>query len=293
MSLESVAISRGIVESPASAHPLVEELRQVLIARGQDGSGFCDFYRRFCAIDRGASRILFLDEFKIAFQRCNLNFSDQEISSIFYFFDIHDRKYIDYDEFFIGLRGPVSEKRRYLIEKAFQQIDVEGRGMIDPEVLIDRYDPADHPDVKGNNKKAPEVFRDFLRSFDVSTEVDGKITRQEFENYYYNMSICVDRDEYFEQILCSTWHITGYDSAWEGNYNRSNQRNAYKYDKYDNRTSMNKEDMVNNGKDYDNNNRDKKYRNGPSSSYANRERSMSPSGRSPGRIERAEREIKF
>ena len=299
------SVLSSYIESPAKSHPLVEELRQVLIARGNDGSGFCDFYRRFCAVDRGASKTVFLDEFKIAFQRCNLNFSDQEISSIFFFFDFLDRKYIDYDEFFVALRGPLSDKRRNLVEKAFQQVDIEGRGMIDPETLIDRFDPNDHPDVKNNNKKPAEVFRDFLRSFDVSSEVDGKITRNEFENYYYNLSVCVERDEYFEQILTSSWRISGYDSAWEGGNYRSPNRLAYSQND-DNRRRNSSNNYSNGRRDRNNNDdtrqtpsndeNDRKYRTGPTYSTT-RERSVSPGANSRASFQserqRLERDAQF
>ena len=100
-------------------------------------------------MDKDGSRTLFLDEFRIAFQRCNLNFTDQEITTMFYQFDTNDKKYIEYEEFMIAIRGPVSYRRRQFIDKAFQLIDFDGRGMVDPEEIIDRYDPTNHP---GDNK---------------------------------------------------------------------------------------------------------------------------------------------
>ena len=55
-SLESLAISRGIIESPASNHPLVERLRRDLTARYQSNSSLllylfdaCDIHFFFIA----------------------------------------------------------------------------------------------------------------------------------------------------------------------------------------------------------------------------------------------------
>lgn len=225
MSLESFAVSRGIVESASSNHPLVEKLRMNLSTRGTDGSGFCDLQRRFNAMDKDGSKTLFLEEFKIAFQRCNLNFTDQEITSMFYLFDLSDKKYLDYDEFMIAIRGPVNYRRRQFIEKAFQMIDSEGRGMVDPEEIIDRYDPTNHPDCKNGLKKTQEVFRDFLRVFDVSTEVEGKITRNEFDNYYFNLSASIERDDYFEQVICNAWRMDRTLNMDERNNNGTNTNN--------------------------------------------------------------------
>lgn len=182
---------------------------------GTDGSGFNDLQRRFTVIDRDGSKTLFLEEFKIAFQRCNLDFTDQEITTLFYLFDVYDKNYLDYDEFMINIRGPVSERRRMLIEKAFQLLDFEGRGMIYPEDLIERYDANNHPDVKSGVRKSQDVFRDFLRSFDVSTEIDGMITHGEFENYYLNMAASIERDDYFEQVLCNAWRMSSDLTNWD------------------------------------------------------------------------------
>jgi len=214
--MQSLAISRGIVESPVVNHPLVEKLRSCLTTIGTDGSGFNDLQRRFNVIDRDGSKTLFLEEFKIAFQRCNLDFSDQEITTLFYLFDVYDKNYLDYDEFMINIRGPVGERRRMLIDKAFQLLDFEGRGTIYPEDLIDRYDSTNHPDVKTGVRKSQDVFRDFLRSFDVSSEIEGMITHGEFENYYLNMSASIERDEYFEQAICNAWRMSSDLANWEG-----------------------------------------------------------------------------
>ena len=99
-------------------------------------------------MDKDGSRTLFLDEFRIAFRRTNFNFTDTELRNLFYLFDSTEKKFIDYDEFMIAIRGPISFRRRQFIDKAFQSLDTDGRGIVDPEEIIDRYDPTNHP---GNN----------------------------------------------------------------------------------------------------------------------------------------------
>jgi len=165
-----------------------------------------------------------LEEFKIAFQRCDLNFNDQEVSTLFHFFDNYEKHFIDYEEFLLSIRGPINNFRRELIEKAFQQVDINGEGIITPEELIDRYDPTLHPDVKSGTKKAQDIFRDFLRSFEVGGEVEGKITKNEFINYYYNVSAAIERDDYFEMLMCNCWHFTGFES-WTFKHSNNNNFN--------------------------------------------------------------------
>ena len=40
-------------------------------------------------------------------------------------------------------------------------------------------------------------------------EQDGKVTVQEFSNYYHNLSASIDDDAYFELMIRNAWHISG------------------------------------------------------------------------------------
>jgi hypothetical protein len=103
----------------------------------------------------------------------------------------------------------MNERRKQLVGMAFSKMDKDGNGFIDPEDIIDTYDASKHPDVLAGKKSAEEVFREFLDTFDVGGEKDGKVTRNEFENYYSNVSSSIDDDDYFELMIRNAWHISG------------------------------------------------------------------------------------
>ena len=46
--------------------------------------------------------------------------------------------------------------------------------------------------------------------------MEGKITKNEFLNYYYNVSAACDRDDYFEIVIRNAWHFSGMES-WSSN----------------------------------------------------------------------------
>ena len=39
--------------------------------------------------------------------------------------------------------------------------------------------------------------------------MDGKVTKQEFENYYANIGASIENDDYFELMIRNAWHISG------------------------------------------------------------------------------------
>ena len=99
---------------------------------------------------------------------------------------------------------------------AFNKLDKDASGIIDPEDIIDTYDASKHPDVIAGKKTKEEVFREFLDTFDVGGEKDGKVTRNEFENYYTNIGANIDNDDYFELMIRNAWHISG-GEGWSAN----------------------------------------------------------------------------
>ena len=103
---------------------------------------------------------------------------------------------------------------------AFDRLDSDGNGMIDGDEVANCYDASRHPDVVSGRKTEEEVLREFLTTFDVGGEVDGKVTRDEFTNYYANVSASIDNDDYFELMIRNAWHISGGEGAAANSANR-------------------------------------------------------------------------
>jgi hypothetical protein len=95
-------------------------------------------------------------------------------------------------------------------------MDWNRTGLIDVDDIVDRYDATKHPDVLTGKKTQQEVLRQFFDTFEVGGEKDGKVTRQEWENYYTNISASIDDDAYFELMVRNAWHISG-GCAWAVN----------------------------------------------------------------------------
>ena len=110
----------------------------------------------------------------------------------------------------------MNDRRRQLVNMAFDRLDKDGNGYLDPGDVVSAYDATKHPDVIANRRTTHEILREFLDTFDVGGERDGKVTRSEFENYYSNVSASIDDDDYFELMMRNAWHISG-GQGWSAN----------------------------------------------------------------------------
>lgn len=58
-----------------------------------------------------------------------------------------------------------------------------------------------HPRYVSGEWSEEEVLRNFLDSIDTPGNPDGKVTREEFLNYYAGVSVTVDDDSYFDLTM--------------------------------------------------------------------------------------------
>jgi hypothetical protein len=94
-----------------------------------------------------------------------------------------------------------------LIHQIFDYLDTNHEEYITPEQLMQNINPAKHPDVLSGHRTADEVMQEFLDTFDIGTSQPGKVSREEFVNYYLNMSPTVNDDDYFIIILKKIWNM--------------------------------------------------------------------------------------
>ena len=103
----------------------------------------------------------------------------------------------------------MNRRRRKLVHLAFGVMDKDASGFLDFDDVASCYNAKMHPDVLSRKKTEKQVLAEFLDGFDVGGEKDGKVTVQEFENYYKAVSASIDNDDYFELMIRNAWHISG------------------------------------------------------------------------------------
>eukprot|EP00794_Sanderia_malayensis_P008018 gene8018-8877_t len=183
----------------------VEKLRLACLSRG--ASGIKGLGRVFKIMDDDANRQLDFGEFKKGLRDYGLILEPTEAREIFDAFDKDHSGTLDFDEFLISLRPPMSKARKNIINAAFNKLDKTGDGLITIEDLKGVYDVTKHPKYKNGEWTEDQCFRKFLDSFDTPDDKDGKITLEEFLNYYAGVSASIDNDAYFDLMMRNAYKM--------------------------------------------------------------------------------------
>jgi Ca2+-binding EF-hand superfamily protein len=197
---------------PAGIKLLIEKVKKAMKIRGVNS--FNDLQRRFKIMDDDHSLSLSYSEFKKALKELSSlsDLTEGDLRCLFSYFDKDSSGSIDFNEFLSGIRDPMNERRLALVKKAFDRLDADKSGIIELNDVINVYDTSKHPEVMAKRKTKNQVLTEFLANFEVDGQVDGKITYEEFVNYYHNISASIDNDNYFELMICNAWHINPNDT---------------------------------------------------------------------------------
>lgn len=181
-------------------------------ARGIQGIG-----RKFKIADDNNSKSLDKEEFKKAMHDFRIGLSDKQVVNAFGIFDRDGSGEISYDEFLRTIRGEMNGARAAIAKKAFNIMDKDKSGKLDINDIRGTYNAKHHPDVKAGKKTEDEILGEFLDTFedhyaDMSGNADsrdGIINMTEWLEYYNNVSMSIDRDDYFQAMMTSAWNLDG------------------------------------------------------------------------------------
>jgi len=196
LSVLASAAQRGIPE-------ILAQVKKALAERGT--RGIISLNRKCRVLDDNQNDNLSKAEFKNAMSDSGVKLLEEEFAQLVKFFDTDRRNEINYEEFLKGLRGTLPQRRANIIKFAFSKLDRDNNSLLDPAHLMQTFSAGQHPDALNGTRTTQEVLREFLETFEVGGEVDGKVTANEFMNYYHNASISINNDDIFEQMMLNTW----------------------------------------------------------------------------------------
>jgi Ca2+-binding EF-hand superfamily protein len=162
-------------------------------------------------MDDNNSKSLDKYEFTKAMTDYMLGFTEGEIQKLFNYFDFDKSGLIEFDEFIRAIRGPMNQNRKKIVGLAFNKLDKDGNGWIDITDIRGVYNAAKHPDVLSGKKVEDQILQEFLETFETAHAMRNNdapnyvVTKEEFEEYYNNISASIEDDAYFELMMNNAW----------------------------------------------------------------------------------------
>lgn len=166
--------------------------------------GYIALQRAFRAVNDGTNYVPLSVFIRVA-KDLGLSLTDPECRVVFEYFNRKGDGLMDCRAFFECVRPPLSRDRRALVDTAFRCLDREEKGAIDASLIVSQYDPTGHPDVFLGLKSPEAVMADLMDTFDMGGALQGKVTREEFVEYYSNLGASIDNEDYFELMLIHAW----------------------------------------------------------------------------------------
>ena len=208
---------------------ILDKIRKKLAARGIEG--VCAIARNFRIVDDNNTQTIDFNEFKKCCKEFQFDLNDNEIQMAFVSFDRDNTGEIDYDEFLRTIRGEMNDFRKNLVNDVFNKLDINGNGEISFDEIQSKYNARNHPEVLSGKKTEEEVLKEFMNTFQdtynylCGTETDNIITLEEFMEYYENVSMTIDNDEYFELMLNNGWGLNQNQKQYNKGWSNKNEEN--------------------------------------------------------------------
>lgn len=205
-------------------HPLAKKENRKMLAdiRGQitrrgGMNGIRSLGRIFKIMDDTGNGKISHEEFLYGLHDMGVDIPKSEVAIALDLFDRDKDGTVNFNEFLVTVRGKLNPRRLALVELAWDVFDKADDGVVSMQDLMHMYDVSQHPDVVDGKMTPEEAVADFAKQWDKDSS--GSIVRDEFVEYYKDVSASIDDDRYFELMIRNAWHITGGEGQAENTAN--------------------------------------------------------------------------
>jgi len=169
------------------------------------------------SISRSSPRLWLLSgKYKYLCNRCPLSLFPKkvDVQGLMSFYDVNGDGNICYEEFISGLRDPLTDRKKNMVDKAFGIMDKDGSKQIGVNDIAYRYDVSKNADFKSGAATKEQILQGFLDQFDgLRGNNDGKVAYAEWVDYYTDLAVSTPSDDYFVVMMEQTWGVAEDDGS--------------------------------------------------------------------------------
>ncbi|XP_063447676.1 calcyphosin-like protein [Mytilus trossulus] len=183
------------VELSQRAIELFKLMRTQCLNRGH--GGIKELAVLFRKMDLDFSKRICFEELRLGLEKYGMEITQSDLKLLFLSFDADENRQIDFAEFLHRLRPPLPPSRIKIIDEVFCKLDVNGDGAIKTDDLKVLYTSSSKTRTGEWSNEEEDKIESFIENYDTPDDEDGKITREEFLNYYAGVSARVPDDAFF------------------------------------------------------------------------------------------------
>ena len=192
---------------------IISSFKKKIISRGV--RGIMSLRRTFVLLDESKNNKLKKKQFHKFLEDYRYNIPSNLENKLFDIFDTKKSESIDYNEFISKILGTMSDFRRQIVQKVFEKLDKEKKGIIPYDIIRENYNADKHPEVLNGKRTKQEILARFIDMFEYHFNLlnknknKGGATLEEFEEFYDYISPFIDNDKYFENMMGRVWGLDG------------------------------------------------------------------------------------
>jgi len=214
----------------------------------------------FRSLDDDNSQTINFDSFERSAQDFRFGITSEEVEKLFDYFDKERNGRIDYDEFIRRIRGQMSDSRKNIVEEIFNTLEPDQEGFVHINKVNQLFNPENHPDVLSGKRNPNEVYQEFVDTFEGNHNYlngdeaqFGNVDIDEFCDYYDSVSMMIDSDSEFEDMLRGVWldEVNKYQNQQEEKSKPLRGKKVLRQE--DNQDQQNPEDNYGKEEQYDDN----------------------------------------
>ncbi|ORC93693.1 uncharacterized protein TM35_000015700 [Trypanosoma theileri] len=200
-----MALTHGTRAKFSRFTAIVERARRLLYTGPAGTNGIRALSRSLgVAVDAGGT-LVEKTKFIQALNSNGVPLSDDDVDAIMHVLDRNGEGMLDPVDFIAALRLDLTPMKRTWVIRVWYIFNQNRDGTIKIDELVEKFNPSGHPDVVKGERSEQDVREEFEATFNSTTNPDGVITRQEFEEYYSCVAgLCPD-DSSFVDLMRGIW----------------------------------------------------------------------------------------